>query len=515
MEEKENSEAIQERKDKLKKFFFGWIEDKYDKYFLVVLILAIAIRLYYFFLTMDQTLWHDEAEYVAMAKNYLGDAVYILNPQRTFIFSGIISLFFLFNLSEHIIRLFLVVLPSTTLVFIIYLLGKEMFNKKIGLIASLLISVSWTLLFWTARMQPDFVSMCFQTLSILFMWKYWKSSKTKLIIYSAIFASLGFQFKVSGMLVPGIFFVFLIFKDKFSFLIKKDYWIFLGGFLLLLIPQFIHSYIIFKNPFALFGTSYVTVVADSQPFAWYNLNFYYLFTENVLFYLFLIGVVFSLSFLLYIDVILRDKNKSLNPDFFSILVLILISAYYIFWIKGTDDRWVFLWLPFIFFIIGKALLLIYNNLKKYHKLLALIVILSLLGYGVFSQMQHADSIIKIKKDSYLQVKQAAYWMKDNSNPKDLIVSASYPQTVYYSERRVQYFRPTFENETSFNNFVNLEEPKFVVVSVFESHLPWELNWVEENNYRLVPVQAYFSDEIKTNALLIIYEVNYSISLPTN
>ncbi len=510
MEDNEDKK-IEERKEKIR----SWLKDKYNLALIGILIFGLLIRLYYFFLTNNQTFWHDEAEYVAMAKNYLGQVDYILNPQRTFIFSGIIALFFMFNLSEQVIRLVLVILPSFALVFFVYLLGKEMFDKKIALIAALLISVSWTLLFWTARMQPDFISMCFQVLAILFMWKYWKSPKTKLIVYSAIFSSLGFQFKVSGMLVPVIFFVFILLKDRFSAFKNKDYWIFLLVFVIVLTPQLVYSYFIFKNPFALFGTTYVTTVADERPFGWNNLNYYYLLTENTFFWLFILGFFLSLNFFLYFDVLIRDKNKFLKPEIFCILLFILVSAYYIFWIKGTDDRWVFIWLPFIFFMIGKSSFFIYDYVKKYNKILALIIVLGFLTFGIYVQLNHNDGLIKIKKDTYSQVRDAAFWIKENSNKNDLIVSASYPQTVYYSEREVQYYRPTFEDNLSFNNFINLEKPKFIIVSVFEYHDQWTLDWVQENSYRLVPVQAYFSDENRNNPLLIIYEVNYSISQPTN
>ena len=41
MEEKKESEKlIEKRKNKIKNFFFGWVEDNYDKAFLGVLLMA-------------------------------------------------------------------------------------------------------------------------------------------------------------------------------------------------------------------------------------------------------------------------------------------------------------------------------------------------------------------------------------------------------------------------------------------------------------------------------------------
>ena len=59
---------VQKRKSKLNNFFFGWIKDNYDKTFLVVLIIAFAIRLYIFSQTLDQPIWWDAADYITGAK---------------------------------------------------------------------------------------------------------------------------------------------------------------------------------------------------------------------------------------------------------------------------------------------------------------------------------------------------------------------------------------------------------------------------------------------------------------
>src|SRR5258706_14860842 len=42
--------------------------DRYDLIFIALIALAFVLRLYYFFLTKDQPLWWDEAEYMLKAK---------------------------------------------------------------------------------------------------------------------------------------------------------------------------------------------------------------------------------------------------------------------------------------------------------------------------------------------------------------------------------------------------------------------------------------------------------------
>jgi len=66
----------------------------------------------------------------------------------------------------------------------------------------------------------------------------------------------------------------------------------------------------------------------------------------------------------------------------------------------------------------------------------IIFILVILALGIYTQVVHADRIIKIKLDSYAPVRDAALWIKENSNKEDIIFSISHPQTSYYSERKV-------------------------------------------------------------------------------
>ena len=240
----------------------------------------------------------------------------------------------------------------------------------------------------------------------------------------------------------------------------------------------------------------------------------------MLFYLFLLGVFISLKFVLYFDSILKDKNKVMNPGLFSILLFALVSAYYIFWIRNTDDRWVFLWLPFIFFMIGEASVWIFSYIKKYNKIFAFILIACLLGYGAYSQATHADSLTKIKKDTYSQVRDAALWIKDNSSPGDVLVFPSTTQSTYYSERETISFYDEANlrsyTPAEFDKVIEKVKPKFIVISVFEPSVPqWTYTYPQVHNESFIPVNVWFADAEKKNPIIIIYEINYSIFRPTN
>jgi 4-amino-4-deoxy-L-arabinose transferase-like glycosyltransferase len=501
-----------------------WISDPYNLSILGIVVLSLMIRVYFWIKFGDQTFWWDESEYGASAKYIYGiiDS-YPLNPQRPFMFLGLIGSMYFIGIAEQLIKFFVVVVPSTFLVFCVYLLGKEMFDKQIGIISASLACMSWTFLFWTTRLQPDFLSMCFQILSIYYMWTYWQRGGTKSIIFSGLFASLGFQFKVSGLLVPAIFLIFILLKDRLDFIKNKDYWIFLLTFILFFIPQLIYSKIYFGSSLAIFSSGYAESLLEKIPFGWYNLKFIYLLTENVAFILFVIGAVMFLKFFLYLDVMIKDKKKVLNPQLFSILTILIVSCFYIFYIKGTEDRWVFLWLPFIFYIISFSLIFLFNKTKNYNHLFAYVLVAILIGFIGYNQIQHGWTITNQKYNSYGPIKDAGLWIKDNSIPGDKVLSISFPQIAHYSERNVSSYSK-LHSEDQFLDYIKFNRPDFIQISIFEPHPKIFIQQVNENGYDalLLPIfnsSIIFKDNrvlsYNLNREILIDDINFELVYPKN
>ena len=386
-----------------------------------------------------------------------------------------------------------------------------MYSKETGLIAAFLGAVSWTLLFWTNRVQPDFFSMAFSVLSIYFMWKHWRNPNTKHVLLAGMFAALGFYFKISALLVPMIFIVFLLIKDRAAAFKDKHNYYFSAAFLGTLVPYFIWSYLTFGTAFA-FRKGY-TPESLHYVFGWYNLQFYYTLTEGLTFALFIIGVILALKFVLFVDVLAKDKKKCFDPDLFGILALLFISAFYIFYIKNTDDRWVFLWMPFIFFFVAQALEKIYAWISKKNVLAAFAIVIILLAFCGYSQFSHASSTIENKKDTYSQVRDAGLWMKANSNKTDGIFSVSLTQTIYYSERNVTTYSiiPQFTNYTQFDAMVLADKPRYIEWSVFETHPDWVGEWIVkhyEEKKDISVVYAKFADAENTQPILAVFQPNY-------
>ncbi|MGV8151635.1 MAG: hypothetical protein ACP5OG_01005, partial [Candidatus Nanoarchaeia archaeon] len=113
--------------------------------------------------------------------------------------------------------------------------------------------------------------------------------------------------------------------------------------------------------------------------------------------------------------------------------------------------------------------------------------------------------IKGKTSSYLEVKQAGLWIKENSNKNDIVFSASVPQNTYYSERKTYNFLANHINESYFETYLYKYKPKYFVLSIYEPQAQWTYAYPATHNNTFIPVKAYDQNGATT---LVIYQVLY-------
>ncbi len=448
-----------------------WFAKPENLLIVFIIIGAFALRWYYLDMSAGQALWWDEAEYMSAAKHWAFNVPYDLNPQRPPLFQLAAALLLMLGFNEFILKLLIIVIPSTILIYLTYFLGKELFDKKIGLFAALASAGMWSYLFWSARFQPDFLSMCFQLLSLVYFWKLFKEPSRKSAIFAGAFAALGFYFKISALLVPASIFVFVLFKDRLAFLKNKNYWIAFFSFVITMIPFMLWQYSLFGNPLA-FAPSYgLEGGSAARPLGWGAVEFFYSFPGGLLSLFFVAGLALILfKIIVSFDLMLKEEKRRLNPELFSLIVLIVVTSFYVFYIQGViEDRWMFLAAPFIFIFAGYGALEIISKLGVKSNSAKAFIILIILAIFFYYQLSHTNALIENKMPSYKEVKEAALWIKDNSDKSDSIVSASYTQMTTYAERKVYPYMPRFPNAPAFTEFLKQEKPKYMTLSIFEGH----------------------------------------------
>ena len=483
-----------------------WLRKPANFYLLAILIFAFILRLYYFLLTQDQALWWDEAEYMAYAKKIVFGTPYDISPKRVVLFPFLISLIFRVGLSEQSVRFFLVLVPSVLVVFFTYLLAKEMYSEKIALLTAFLTAVLWIHLFYSARVMNDEMSFLFGLLAFYFFWKGYAFGKNNKFVYiSGFFIALSFLLRPAGIYYGVIIAIFVLITENFKFLKKPALWGMVLVFLLTLSPHLIWSYYHHGDALAFTGAY---GGPGEENFGWDAFKFIPLYTEKVFLAFFFMGLITFITIILGFDQILKGSKKYQNDLFIAISMIFLLGIN-IFVLRSFEERW-FMAMSFAIFIItSKGIMLTFQLIKKYIKELGAITIIILIIFsGAYIQLKHADQIIKLKVNTYAEIRAAGLWIKDNSNPQDSVWSRSLPQLAYYSERRV--FRENSSvldvAEQELLNQLNEEKPKYFVLYVFENHAPWMFEFPAKYPEVFVPVQVY---TLNNQPILVIYKISYN------
>ena len=479
---------------------------------ILILVLGFAIRIYYLILTKNQTGWWDENEYLSVGLHWFFDIPYELNPQRPPLLSLMEGILMKLGANEVMLKFVIELIPSTLLILISYLIVKEMYNKKLALLTAFLMSVFWLIIFNTVRLHADIPLLFFSYLSVYYFWKgYIKKEKNYYIWLIGVFIALAFLIKLTAGLFGIIFLIFLIFTEKFKFLKNKHLWISFILMFLLILPYLIWQNNVFGSYTAFFSGSHVlsnpSGITSYKPIGWHVLNFIPWMLNTPYFILFLIGLLTLYTLFLSLDLIIKNKSNEKYNDLFIFIWILITLVYFVFLERDAEDRWLLpIALP-LFILVSKGLYFIYDIIKKYQKNIAITAFILLILLGAYFQLARANETINSKIDSYKEVKDASLWIKENSNPQDIIFSKSVTQMTYYTRRQIIGFAG---NETEFKEMISKYKPKYIVFSVFEPHGA-TLAYPEKFKNSLEPVKAYFADAAQTQPILIVYKFkNYDL-----
>lgn len=514
-EKEKREESLEKRKEKMRK----WLENPYNLLLLGVLIFSLAIFIYYFNLTKAQTLWWDEAEYMSTAKHWAFGVPYDINPQRPPIFPFLASLLYRIGITDLIIKFLLSVLPAWLSVLFIYLLILEIYNdKKIALITAFIFSVSWINLFYSMRFMTDSIGFFAGIMAFYFFWKGYINQKGYIYTWLVgFFIAISFLSRLTGILYGGLIFVFLLFSDKFRFLKSKHIWMIPLVFILTISPYLLWSYSYYGNAFA-FRAGYESMPTKTFFGTWIFPHVYY-YPEFIFFIFFLLGFLTLIPMLLSIDLLIFKKDRKYIGDLFILVSLVFTLLFFGFFLsEGGENRWLIMMSIGIFALSAKGILLISDLAREnIGKILAIGIMLLILTAGSYYQLKHVDFIIKDRAPSYSDVKAIGLWLKENSLETDSVMTISHPQIVYYSERKVYEYAN--KNVSEVKKIIQEHKPAFFTFSQrYEAHMlkPDILPWIQENsgsqNSLLIPVYATFADQARTQAIFVIFKINYASTI---
>jgi len=501
--------------EKRKKKVWNWLKKPNNFVLVAILVFAFAIRLYYFILTKSQPLWWDEASYGSLAKNLLHHAwdnmpgivgETVIRPP---LFPLLWAFLVMFGLPEVGVRFILEFIPSVLAVFFVYLAGKELYNKRIGLIAAFIFSVLWIHLFYTCRLLTNVPALPFIFLSVYYFVKATKGEfNAKWFAISLILLSISSLIRYPNGLIFFVYLLFLIIMFRVDLVKKSSFWI--SGFIGL-IPMFlffIYNFVTKGNIFpAVLGSDYITSGTEAaKPIAFGLLKFIRIYLGgwgNPFLIFFLVGIGFVI-FELVVGYDLIRKRGRLQSHLFLLLLLVLIYAYFVFYLRVAEDRWLFATSFPLACLSAFGFSYVYGLLKKYQKTLAAVVILVLLAWGAYAQVKTADPLIKSKAESFLEMRQGFEWIKENT-PEDAIISGSGIDvySLYYAERIYNRINDKFSVSDTI-------ESDYVVIHAFTPHPSSLYEYLSINQDKWSPVMALFFDKAQTEPAFVVYRSTINV-----
>lgn len=464
----EEEQVIEQKKERM----IGWIRNPYNLGLVLILLFTIALRLYYFVITKNQPLWYDEADYMSTANNWRGVGFWEYNPIRAILFPLIATIIMKLGLGEIGVRFF-ILLASILSVLLIYKIGELLFNKKVGLVSAAALSFFWSYNFYSYRVLIDVPLTTFWLGTIfLFFKSYLQDRNYNFFIATGIILGLSFLLKFASVVLVLLLGIYLITTEGLNIIKNKKIITMYLASLLVIIPYFIWQKIVFGSFFKFYTAA---IGGDPNPRPFINslvdqTIFSFKILDTVLMAFIIIGIIWLIFELILANKSIFKKNSRYNKNYFILLWTIFGLLFFGWFNYGTymDERYYFVFYPAYFLIAAVILIKISDYLKSHYKYAAIIFILAVLLFSGYQNIIKSDQTINLKKDSFIQLKYAGDFIRENSLKTDsILIMDEYPEVIYYSERNYSLLNSKYENISSFKNALDASNSKFIVVSSYQ------------------------------------------------
>lgn len=492
------------------------------------------------------------AEYIAQEKDYpvwdplSGNKLIKDNFARPPLWNILIASFlYSFGFNEFFIR-FLPPFVTFLTGIAVFFLGKELYNEKIGFIASVITVTIPSFVTYSVLIYTDVLVTFFTTMFFLLFIRYEKKGNFVYLILTGIFGALAYLSKTSGYIVYiFVIFVFIyeiIQKRKIYEPFKKYFILFL---ILILIPStfFIRNFVYYKTP-SCENLPFIGKIFDMNGCSVDNFKGKYefagrteqtgteqnIFTMGIINYLtFAYGNVWFVVLAAFSGLCIISLERNKNDIFILLMLLIFLLVFQYFTSRAEDSaRYSLAWAPYITLLAGIWFSDVYNFIKKYQRYVALIVFIFVIVFSYLNFKNKLSTMIQVKQFSP-SFFEACTWIKGNT-PKDATISTFWSSRAVFNCQRKSPGSPADLRLSTDPNYTLSVAKQFGIDYLFiqkfsidtqNRHLSeqYDLNFVSllENNPK------YFKKVYENGSPLqqclqqggcdgnIVYEVNYTAS----
>lgn len=291
-----------------------------------------------------------------------------------------------FGISEFSLR-FPSLIFSFSSCILIFMLGKELFNKKVALFASIFMGLSPFHLWYAQEARDYSMVLCLSILSSYFFFRALKENKNKLWLFFVLTSLLGIYTNYFYIFLFPAQFLYLIFFKRQRFNFKKVIWflIIALGFSFYL-PRFLSKFYYVWGGFWIPKPEWKSLIITLENFVLgYNGNaFLYLISDI------LMGLLFIYT------LVMVYKRRKLRQNFTFCLVLFSLPILMAFFFSRVFfsvylDRGLIIFSPYYYLILAMAIEFIERKRLKFFSIIFIGVLLSWGDYAYYTDQMHVFS----------------------------------------------------------------------------------------------------------------------------
>lgn len=460
---------------------------KKNKWLIAIFLFALIVRVAFVF-SMPVKLW-DETIYLNLGYDLSnnpfdysfsngwsdfipsnGDDLYG-NPKAGFrapLLPYIISFFYFINWS--FIVEFIIPIIGALSVILIYILAKEMFNHRVGLISAFFTALIPLHVFYSSRTLTEVLCTFFIILAFISFWKGYEKKDNKHKVLFGVFIALALLSRYTALWIMPIFLLYFLVRDRsFNFLKEKYIWHSVIAFLLTLLPLFFYGIFEYNNPFGAFihGFKASAYWGGVQLWNFFFVYWWYMFS--------IIGIVFVIA-LIYIIF----KKDFMNKEIYFLIIGFAFFFGMAVYMPHKEDRFIIPIIPQIVILTSYFIDKIKLN-KKFIGVIGLVLIFSLIVRYNDTYQTHHNTNINCFEQVGVELKKI---------PGDfIIVSENPPLFRYYSKQESKYY-PDIINEKTIQELEKNTDKKIYFIftrfnSGFETDKWKRLKEIMIKNYGLV------------------------------
>jgi 4-amino-4-deoxy-L-arabinose transferase-like glycosyltransferase len=304
---------------------------------------------------------------------------------------------------------------------LVYLLGKKLFNEKVGLYSAILFLLLPLHVIYSAKILTGVLFTFFVLLTFFSFWKGYEENNKKHKVLFGVFLALALLSRYTALWIIPIFLIHFLVRDKsIKFLKDKYLWYSILAFFGTLIPWFIYGIFEYNNPIGTF------IHGAKASRYWGGLQSWTFFFEHWWPMFSIIGFVFIIA-LIYIFF----KKDFFKKEIYLLLIWFVFFLGMAIYMPHKEDRFILAIVPTIALISGYFI----DKVKRYKKIV-------LIGIIVITLFSLSSQFYTTYNNSYTDTNKCfleSNKFLENLDKNSVVITDESTVVYYYTKLETRFY----------------------------------------------------------------------------